>query len=374
MKFLIIVGSAEDFLPFRGDLVDALLSRGMQVHVALPDLDANSALHSKFLAKGLVIHKVTMQRAGMNPIADLYTMWQLLQLIKAIKPDTVLANMIKPVIYGMMASSMAGVPHRFALISGLGYAFQDGNQRGLLRRVAEGLYTLSLSGTHKVFFQNPDDLNLFHQLGILKPNAPSCVVNGSGVNVDYYAYTPIPKGVPRFLLIARLLSYKGVREYVAAAKLVKAQYPEARFTLVGWIDYENPSAITQAELDTWIAEGTIDYMGRLADVRPAIAQCSVFVLPSSYREGTPRSILEAMSMGRAIITTDAPGCRETVRSEDNGLLVPICSVDELVKAMLKFVENSELVQRFGQRSREIAEEKYDVHKVNQIMLNEMGIC
>ena len=374
MKFLIIVGSAEDFLPFRGDLVDALLSRGMQVHVALPDLDANSVLHSKFLAKGLVVHKVTMQRAGMNPIADLHTMWQLLQLIKAIKPDTVLANMIKPVIYGMMASSMAGVPHRFALISGLGYAFQDGNQRGLLRRLAEGLYALSLSGTHKVFFQNPDDLNLFHQLGILKPNAPSCVVNGSGVNVDYYAYTPIPKGVPRFLLIARLLSYKGVREYVAAAKLVKAQYPEARFTLVGWIDYENPSAITQAELDTWIAEGTIDYMGRLADVRPAIAQCSVFVLPSSYREGTPRSILEAMSMGRAIITTDAPGCRETVRSEDNGLLVPICSVDELVKAMLRFVENGELVQRFGQRSREIAEEKYDVHKVNQVMLNEMGIC
>ena len=374
MKFLIIVGSAEDFLPFRGDLVDALLSRGMQVHVALPDLDANSVLHSKFLAKGLVVHKVTMQRAGMNPIADLHTMWQLLQLIKAIKPDIVLANMIKPVIYGMMASSMAGVPHRFALISGLGYAFQDGNQRGLLRRLAEGLYALSLSGTHKVFFQNPDDLNLFHQLGILKPNAPSCVVNGSGVNVDYYAYTPIPKGVPRFLLIARLLSYKGVREYVAAAKLVKAQYPEARFTLVGWIDYENPSAITQAELDTWIAEGTIDYMGRLADVRPAIAQCSVFVLPSSYREGTPRSILEAMSMGRAIITTDAPGCRETVRSEDNGLLVPICSVDELVKAMLRFVENGELVQRFGQRSREIAEEKYDVHKVNQVMLNEMGIC
>ena len=200
------------------------------------------------------------------------------------------------------------------------------------------------------------------------------MVNGSGVNVDYYAHTPIPKGVPRFLLVARLLGYKGIREYVAAAKLVKAQYPEVRFTLVGWIDYENPSAITQAELDTWIAEGTIDYMGRLTDVRPAIAQCSVFVLPSSYREGTPRSILEAMSMGRAIITTDAPGCRETVRSEDNGLLVPVCSVDELVKAMLKFVENGELVQRFGQRSREIAEEKYDVHKVNQIMLNEMGIC
>jgi glycosyltransferase involved in cell wall biosynthesis len=349
------------------------LSRGMQVHVALPDLDANSVLHGKFLAKGLVVHKVTMQRAGMNPIADLHTMWQLLQLIKIIRPEAVLANMIKPVIYGMMASSMAGVPHRFALISGLGYAFTGGNnQRGLLRRLAQWLYTLSLSGAHKIFFQNSDDLNLFHQLGILKPNAPACVVNGSGVNVDYYGYTPIPKDTPCFLMTARFLVDKGIREYAAAAKLVKAQYPKARFTLVGWID-ENPSAITQVELDTWIAEGTIDYMGRLADVRPAIAQCSVFVLPS-YREGTPRSVLEAMSMGRAVITTDAPGCRETVRNEDNGLLVPVGSVDELVKAMLKFVENGELVQRFGQRSREIAEEKYDVHKVNQVMLNEMGIC
>jgi len=373
MKFLIIVGSAEDFLPFRGDLVDALLVRGIEVHVALPDLDVNSVLHSKFLAKGLIVHKLTMQRAGMNPIADLQTMWQLLRLIKAIKPEAVLANMIKPVIYGMLASSMLGVPHRFALISGLGYAFQDGNQRGFLRRLAEGLYKFSLSGAHKVFFQNPDDLKLFHDLGILKPNAPSCVVNGSGVNIDYYADTPLPKGVPSFLLIARLLGGKGVREYAAAAKLVKVQYPEARFTLVGWIDDENPSAITQIELDTWIAEGTIDYMGRLADVRPAIAQCSVFVLPSAYPEGTPRSVLEAMSMGRAIITTDTPGCRETVRNEDNGLLVPVRSVDKLAQAMLIFLENAELAERFGKRSREIAEEKYDVHKVNKVMLNEMGI-
>jgi glycosyltransferase involved in cell wall biosynthesis len=372
MKFLMIAGFADDLLPFRGDLIDALLERGIQVHVALPDLEANSDLHNKLLKKGLVLHKVTMQRAGMNPLADLHTTWKLLQLIKAIRPESVLAYLIKPVIYGMIVSSMAGVPHRFALISGLGYAFQgEKNQRGLLRRLVQGLYALSLSGAHKIFFQNPDDLNLFYQLGILKSNAPTCVVNGSGVNVDYYAYAPIPKGFPCFLMIARFLVDKGIREYAAAAKLVKAQYPKVRFTLVGWLD-ENPSAIAQEELDTWIAEGTIDYIGRLADVRPAIAQCSVYVLPS-YREGTPRSVLEAMSMGRAIITTDAPGCRETVRNEDNGLLVPVGSVDELAKAMLRFVANGELILRMGQRSREIAEEKYDVHKVNQVMLNEMGI-
>jgi len=270
-----------------------------------------------------------------------------------------------------MAASIAGVPQRYALITGLGYAFQGGDQRNLLRRLAQGLYALSLRGAKKVFFQNQDDLKLFQEIGILKPNAPSCVVNGSGVNMNHYAHTPIPKEAPSFLLVARLIGDKGIREYAASAKLVKAQHPEVRFVLVGWID-ENPSAIKQTELDTWIAEGTIDYLGRLGDVRPAIAQCSVFVLPS-YREGTPRSVLEAMSMGRAIITTDAPGCRETVRVEDNGLLVPIGSVDELAKAMLRFVENEELVLRMGQRSREIAEEKYDVHKVNQVMLNEMGI-
>ena len=178
MKFLIILGFAEDLLPFRGDFIDALLERGMQVHVALPDLEANSDLHSKLLAKGLVVHKFSMQRAGMNPIADFHTMWQLLKLMWDIRPEVVLVNYIKPVIYGMMAASIARVPHRFALISGLGYAFTgENNQRGLLRRLAQWLYTLSLRGAHKTFFENPDDCKLFYQLGILKPNALSCVVN-----------------------------------------------------------------------------------------------------------------------------------------------------------------------------------------------------
>jgi glycosyltransferase involved in cell wall biosynthesis len=372
MKFLIVAGFAEDLLPFRGDLIDALLKKGIEVHVVLPDLVPDSDLQRKLLAKGLLLHSMTMQKAGMNPLADLNTLWQLIQLMRAVRPDVVFTYLIKSVIYGLLAATINGVPQRYALISGLGYAFQgDDNSRVLLRRVAQGLYALSLRGAHKVFFQNPDDLKLFHDLGILKTNTPTCVVNGSGVNMDHYAYTPIPKGVPRFLSIARLLRDKGVREYAAAAKIVKDKYPNASFAIVGWID-ENPSAIKQAELDIWIAEGTIDYIGRLSDVRPAIADCSVFVLPS-YREGTPRSVLEAMSMGRAIITTDAPGCRETVVNEDNGLLVPVGSVNELALAMERFFEDSQLAQKMGQRSYEIAKEKYDVHKVNQIMLNEMGI-
>jgi glycosyltransferase involved in cell wall biosynthesis len=304
-------------------------------------------------------------------VADLRTLWQMLLLIREVRPDAVFACMIKQVIYGLMAASIAGVPQRYALITGLGYAFQGGGQRSLLRRLAQGLYALSLKGVKKIFFQNPDDMKLFYDSGILKPNSPACVVNGSGVNMSHYTLVPLPKDDPCFLMVARLIGDKGVREYATAAKIVKAEYPKTRFALVGWID-ENPSSIRQEELDAWIAEGSIDFIGRLTDVRPAIAQCSVFVLPS-YREGTPRSVLEAMSMGRPIITTDAPGCRETVIQGENGFLVPVTAVDELVVAMEKFLTEASLIQKMGQRSFEIAKEKYDVHKVNQVMLKEMNI-
>ncbi len=373
MKFLMIAGFADDLLPFRGDLIKAVLARGMDVHIALPDLEVDSALEKTLLDMGLTLHHFDLQRAGMNPFADLNTMWQLFRMIKAIKPDTVFAYLIKPVIYGMLAAKMAGVPHRFALISGLGYAFQEDGQsnRGLLRKLVQGLYGVSLRGVHKIFFQNPDDLALVKQLGVLKPDVPTSVVNGSGVNMQYYALAPLPKGKPKFLMIARFLVDKGIREYACAAKLVKAKHPDVRFCVVGWLD-ENPSAIQQSEMDTWMAEGTIDNIGRLKDVRPAIADSSVYVLPS-YREGTPRSTLEAMSMGRGVITTNAPGCKETVKEGDNGFLVPVGAVNELAEAMLKFVENPALVENCGRRSYEIVAEKYDVHKVNEVMLKEMGI-
>ena len=162
-----------------------------------------------------------------------------------------------------------------------------------------------------------------------------------------------------------------MREYAQAARRVRAVHPAVRCVLVGWID-SNPNSIAQAELDTWINEGSVEFLGRLADVRPAIADSSVYVLPS-YREGTPRTVLEAMAMGRAVITTDAPGCRETVVDGDNGFLVPVKSVDELEQAMLKFINDPALALRMGQRSRQVAEDKYDVHKVNAVMLREMGI-
>ncbi len=373
MTFLLIAGFPDSLLHFRGPLLDALLARGLSVHVAAPDLPVGSPMRQQLEARGLQVHDIPLRRTGMNPLADLATLLHLRQLMRRIRPAHVLGYTIKPVIFGSLAAWLAGVPRRFALITGLGYAFtgqQAGGLRGHLRAVIQRLYRLALRGTHKVFFQNPDDEALFRSQGILLPATPSCVVNGSGVDVAQFSVSPLP-AAPRFLLIARLLGDKGVREYVQAARVVRARHPEAVFGLVGWID-ENPDAIRQQELDAWVAEGTVDYLGRLKDVRPAIADCSVYVLPS-YREGTPRTVLEAMAMGRAIVTTDAPGCRETVVDGDNGFLVPVKAVDELAAAMLRFIEEPELATRMGARSRQIAEEKYDVHRVNAVMLQEMGI-
>ena len=176
----------------------------------------------------------------------------------------------------------------------------------------------------------------------------------------------------RFLFIGRLLGDKGVREYAQAARLLKRSNPRVQCAMMGWID-SNPNAITQAELDGWVADGSIEFLGRLSDVRPAIEACSVYVLPS-YREGTPRTVLEAMAMGRAVITTDAPGCRETVVDGDNGFLVPVRSADALADAMACFITEPTLAARMGQRGRQLAEDKYDVHKVNAVMLKEMGLA
>ncbi len=374
MKFLLIAGYPDSLLNFRGHLLDALSSAGLEVHVAAPGLkqgEVRSALESK----GIIVHDIPLHRTGLNPIRDTVTLFRLWWLIRNVHPDYVLGYTIKPVIYGSVAACLARVPHRYALITGLGYVFADAGRkgvRGFIRSLAQRLYSVALKRTHKVFFQNPDDEALFRSLGVLKTNAMTCIVNGSGVDISSFSIASLPTTPLRFLLIARLLGDKGVREYAEAARQIRFLYPDVCFSLVGWID-ENPDSITQQELDEWIKQGTIEFMGKLSDVRPAISKCSVYVLPSAYPEGTPRTVLEAMAMGRPIITTDAPGCRETVVDGNNGFLVPVRSVERLVQAMGKFITQPELVELMGQRSRVLAEEKYDVHKVNAIMLEEMGI-
>ncbi len=371
MKSLLLVGSfADSLLNFRGPLIAALLEKGIRVHVAAPGLGQHTVQRKALETLGVIVHDLYMARTGMNPITDIRTLWNMFRLIKSIAPDAVLAYTIKPVIYGVIAAKIARVPHIFALITGLGYAFQSKGSR-ITRSIAQLLYRFSLSRAEKVFFQNPDDKQLFLQRKIISSNVPAVVVNGSGVDLDFFKPAVPPTQPAHFLLIARLLGSKGVREYVQAAEIIKQKHADVCFSLAGWID-SNPDSISETELSNWIQTGTINFLGKLADVRPALQACSVYVLPS-YREGTPRTVLEAMSIGRAIITTDAPGCRETVIHGKNGFLVPIQSAESLASAMEIFIKDTALIISMGRESRDIVEQKYDVRKVNEFMLAEMKV-
>ena len=374
MKVLVIASFAESLLNFRGHLLAAMVALKHEIHVAAPDLSGECKLRQQLESCEFKVHDIPLRRTGTNPLNDLYVLWSLLGLIRRLKPDAMLAYTIKPVIYGTMAGWAVRVPRRYALITGLGYAFTEqgsGGLRGMVKAVVMRLYRLALRRAHKVFFQNPDDQALFRQADLLSTQTASVVVNGSGVDLAGFSVVPLPPGPPHFLLIARLLGDKGVREYARAAQRIKIRYPHVQFSLVGCLD-DNPDALHETELAAWVQADTLNHLGRFQDVRLAIAQCSVYVLPS-YREGTPRTVLEAMAMGRAVITTNVPGCRETVVDGENGFLVPLKSVDALVAAMERFIQEPDLAVRMGQRGRELAEEKYDVHKVNAVMLREMGL-
>lgn len=403
MKIIVIGGVPRSLVNFRGPLLQAMVSRGHEVIACAPD--APEDVREKLSDMGVEYCHVPVKRAGMNPAGDLVTAFNLFRLFRRRRPDAVLAYTAKPVIWGCLAAGAAGVPAAYPMITGLGYAFIDGGgfRQQAVGRVAAALYRAALARTKAVFFQNPDDLADFKKGNLLKKGARTVLINGSGVDLHHYPLSPLPNA-PVFLLMARLIGDKGIREYREAARRVRAKYPEARFLLAGGFD-ENPAAISKEEIRRWQEEGDIEYLGRLEDVRLAIAQSRIYVLPS-YREGTPRTVLEAMSMGRPVITTDAPGCRETVqfvsgqwevvsrqqakvesqaaeaqdpkaacgmiKRGENGFLVPVKDAGALAEAMEKFIEQPGLAETMGRESRCIAEEKYDVHKVNRVILEVMG--
>lgn len=368
---LVLGGYAPSLVTFRGSLLRSMVERGHRVVACAPE--ASAEVRDALAAMGVSYREVPFKRAGVRPDQDLHALGALVALFREIRPDIILSYTIKPVIWGLLAARLARVPRRFAMITGLGYAFvSEGRKARIVGALVRRLYRLSLRGADRVFFQNPDDRALFERLRLVRGPEHSVVINGSGVEVDLYRPTPLPDGAPSFLLIGRLLGDKGVREYVEAARIVRACHPEAVFRIAGWID-ENPTTISQQELSSWVEEGVIEFLGRLDDVRPAIASSSVYVLPS-YREGTPRTVLEAMAMGRAVVTTDAPGCRETVQDGVNGFLVPVRDAASLAGAMERFILEPRLLETMGREARRIAEEKYDVRKVNAVILETMGIA
>jgi glycosyltransferase involved in cell wall biosynthesis len=296
-------------------------------------------------------------------------------LLRRLELDGVFCYFIKPVIYGSLAARAARVRHRFAMVAGLGYVYTPGSagmslRRRLLRWIVSRLYKLAFASCEKVFFQNKDDVDFFVSQGLVDPARP-VLLAGTGVDLSRLEASPPPTRPLSFLLMARLLREKGICEYVDSARLVSRKYPNARFVLLGGID-PNPGGLTRRVVEEWAAEGVVEWHDHVEDVRPWIAASSVYVLPS-YREGKPRSTQEAMAMGRPVITTDVPGCRDTVDEGVNGFLVPARNAEALAAAMLRFIDQPDLVVSMGRESRRLAEERFDVHQINAIILEELGV-
>lgn len=365
-KFLLISPKNRTVYNFRGDLLRSITARGYDVIVTGPNQDNIADIH----ALGVRFVEIKMDKNGLNPIADLQYIGSLFALMKREKPDIVLGYTIKPVIYGAIAAKLAGVPCINSMITGAGFLFISKSLKAkIVRAFASVLYRIGLGCADHVIFQNRDDKDEFIANGLLSEHT-CAVVNGSGVNMEQFAQVDYPRQIT-FFMLSRVMFSKGIREYLGAAEIVKKKYPSVRFILLGAVEKIQDS-LTAEDLKPYIDQSIIDYYGETNDVRHYLSQCSVYVLPS-YREGTPRTVLEAMAMGRPVITTDAPGCRETVVDGKNGFLVPVQDTVELAKRMEWFINHPDQIVVMGNRSYEYCKRKFDVNLVNQQMRQICGI-
>ena len=360
----------QSLVNFRARLIEELVAAGDQVHVTAPDFD--DALIGRLEGMGARAHQVPLARTGIGPLSDLRYASSIRRLIREIGADLVLSYTSKPNIWASLAAGSVGI-RSASLITGLGYAFTEGGgaKRKLVSIASRILYRLATARNYVVIFQNPDDRADFIAAGCLSDPSKARLVNGSGVDIQQFAVAPLPDA-PIFLMVARLLGTKGVREYARAGLALRARHPDCRILLAGYPD-EGADGVELDELNRWQAGG-LEYLGQLADVRPAIAQASVFVLPSYYREGTPRSTLEAMAMGRPVITTDMPGCRETVTDGENGFLVPPRDADALLDAMQRLSADPSMRSRMGAESRAICERRFEVGGVTRTLLDHLSLA
>ena len=370
MRVVVVASLVYSLVNFRGQLLADMVAAGHEVIACAPDDDPQ--VRARLAEMGVALRRVPMARVGLNPLVDIGTLRSLVALLREERPDVVLAYTQKPIIYAGLAARLTRTRF-YAMVSGLGHVYgEDASPRmRLLRRGVSLLYRAAVREARAVFVFNRDDRAEMLRHAIVAPAARVIQVPGSGVDIMRFAATPPPPG-PLFLMIARLLRAKGVDDYVAAARAVRALYPGARFRLLGPTD-PGPAGVTTGEIARWAEEGVIDYLGETRDVRPFLAEASVFVLPSWYREGLPRTILEAMASGRAVITTDRPGCRDPIDQGANGLVVPARDPAALAAAMERFCADPALAARMGAAARRVATERYAVEKVNRLLLDTMEL-
>jgi len=369
LNILIIGAYPNSIVSFRGKLIRNFIEAGHDVIVMTAEASLDVVAEVEEL--GASFRPYIVERNGLNPIADIRTLFAIKSALKDIQPDHVLAYTIKPIIWGGIAARLIGFKRFSAMITGLGYAFEKGSfTRNSINFIVKHLYKFSLANAKNVIFQNQDNRKLFVDLALVE-TAKCHRVFGSGVDVEEYQQKPLPYHEVTFLLIARLLGDKGIREFAKAAKIVKQQYPHAKFQLLGPYD-SSPDKISALEIAQWQSEGYVEYLGETSNVKPFIEACHIYTLPS-YHEGLPRTVLEAMSIGRPILTTDAPGCRDTVVDGGNGWLVPLRNVDALASRMMWFIENPDQWQNMANSSRRLVEGKFNVNEVNEAISHIMGL-
>ena len=371
MKILIAGTYTESLLNFRGDLIRSLSNIGHSVKVLVTDLNSeNKDLIQNQLP--VDIGNYSINPNGLNIFSDLIGFWALLRLLQKEKPDAVLFYFAKPVIWGGLASKMAGIKHRYGMLEGLGFLFSYVSRReGMLVKLARWgqllLFRISLRHLTALVVLNDDDrhdlLNTY-KLNVKKVH----VLGGIGVNLSTFSEKPPTLNPVSFIFVGRLIYLKGIREFLHAAKIVKARDPDVRFIVLGDLDKNSRRSLGKEELSMAHNQGVIEYKGQVDDVREWLEPASVFVLPSYYREGVPRSSQEAAAIGRPIITTNEPGCRETIIDGLTGYFVPPRDPVALAEAMIKFVDNPEKIVWMGKNARKFAEENFDVEKVNKALI------
>lgn len=366
---LIIASDPWTLLRFRMEFMEGMIQSGHRVHAAATRTEKFLEIQKALAKKGITLHSVFLKNTGLNPFHDMMTLLDMGRIILKLRPEVVFSYTLKPVLYGSLVARILRIRSIFSMITGLGYVFTE--HHPIIRWIVSLFYRISLKFNQRVFFQNVDDQDLFLSEKLVQKS--KCILtHGSGVDLTYYNFSPIsPTKNPEFLFVGRLLKKKGILEYIEAARILKVKYPKTSYNVLGDI-HPNPSSLSQEEIIALSQKNLVHYLGRVDDVRSALRSCTVFVLPS-YREGTPRAVLEAMAIGRPIITTDVPGCRETVKNGKNGYLVPARDAKALAEAMEKFILDPDLAPKMGTFSRKLAQEKYDVHQVNKVILGEMKL-
>lgn len=367
-RIVIFGNSAQSMNNFRGPLIRHFAENGYEVFAVAPGYNSDSEKITREL--GAVPVSFNLDRAGFNPIRELVAGVRFYKLIKRLEPTALISYFVKPSIYGSFSGWLAKIPCRIALIEGLGYSFDRNSDSGLKRQALKFavsfLFRWTLARATKILVLNEDDQETLIDLRI---RASDHIENVGGIGVDLASFIqrPVPRDKAVFLLAARLIREKGIYEFVDAARIVKTHHPEIEFILLGGID-ENPSGLQKETVQGWVDEGLITWPGNVPDVRPWMAKATVFVLPSYYREGVPRSIQEAMAIGRAIITTNNVGCRDTVDPGVNGIIVEPRQPEDLARAIMLLAFDYEKVVAMGNASRAIAEKRYDARIFNRRVL------